>query len=426
MPISIAFTHICLGGLLAAYLVERIATGATPSLPRSPFHHILLAYIIVTVALAPFATDVRIGIISLTNLADIGIFFLLYLALNEKQHIVRSISILMFSCTLCAVYGIIQHYLEVDLFRFGHPISFLKHLNDDLTAPVRIAGFSSYMTFAGQLSMALPLLAAQTLCATNQRSRMYWLSALSICGIALTWTYTRSAWLGALFALIVIGFLQKGRRVFVPVFFLFLAFAGLVFAQQHREKQREEQVEQYHQNWNEETSSGIKSLPEDIAAPTSARLASIFSTKENQERIYTWISTLRMFRDHLFTGIGHGNYSTVCVAYRVPYGDFPFTSRAHAHNNLLQAAVVGGLPLLTSVIFMWVILFRSLAQTYQKNRHTDSDAHAITLGVLGSATAFFIQGMFENNFGDSEVIAMLWLLVACALRLGELAASELS
>ncbi|GAK52823.1 O-antigen polymerase [Candidatus Moduliflexus flocculans] len=421
VPLSIAFTDICLGVLLATYVFEMMATRTIAFPFRAPFHRALLTYIIVTIALAPFAVNMRLGFTSLTNLADIGIFFLLSLAFQEKPQIKRAILILMVSITLCAGYGIIQHYLEVDLFRLNRPISFLKHLNDDLKAPVRIAGFSSYMTFAGQLGMALPVVAAQALCAANRRSRIRWLLAFFINGIALVWTYTRSAWLGALVALIVIGFLKKGKQVFIPVVFLFMIFAGLVFVQQHREKLREEQVERYRQNWTEETSSGAKNLPNEIVAstpPTSRfadRVASIFSTKENQERIYTWISSLKMFRDHLLTGIGHGNYSTVCQTYRIPYGDFPFTSRAHAHNNLLQAAVVGGLPLLICAVYLWSVLFRSLYRAYQENKRAETGMQAVALGVFGSAIAFFVQGMFEYNFGDSEVIVMLWLLVVCAL-----------
>lgn len=432
MPVSIAFTHICFGLLLATYLMEVLLNG-TIALPfRSSFHRALMIYVVVTIALTPFAVNPRISVISLTNLADIGIFFLLYLALREKQQIQRALTILMFSITICAVYGIIQHFLEVDLFRFSHPIRFLKHLNDDLNAPVRIAGFSSYMTFAGQLGMALPVLAAYTLCARTLSARSRWLFALLISGTALIWTYTRSAWLGALVALIVIGFLKKGTRVFLPVFLLFLVFAGMVFAQQHREKQREEQVAHYRQEWTEETSSGANILPEHSATemPPPSRLldrfASIFSTQENQERLYTWISSLRMVKDHPFTGIGHGNYLFICDQYRTPYQNFTFTSRAHAHNILLQAAVVGGIPLLVCFVYVWGVLFHSLYRAYRENTEADAEVQAITLGAFGSAIAFFIQGMFEHNFGDSEVVAMLWLLTACALRLRDLAVSKFS
>lgn len=432
MPVSIAFTHICLGLLLATYLVEVCLKGAI-SLPfRSSFQRALLIYVIVTIALTPFAVNPKISVISLTNLADIGIFFLLSLALREKQQIQRALIILMLSITICAMYGIIQHFLEVDLFRFSRPISFLKHLNDDLKAPVRIAGFSSYMTFAGQLGMALPVLAAYTLCARTLSARSRWLAALFMNSAALIWTYTRSAWLGALVALLVIGFLHKGKRVFFPVCLLFLVFAGMVFAQQQREKQREEQVVRYQQEWTEETSSGVNILPEHSAAETSPpsrlidRFTSIFSTKENQERLYTWISSLKMVKDHPFTGIGHGNYTLICDQYRTPYQHFTFTSRAHAHNNLLQTAVVGGIPLLLCFIYAWGVLFSSLYRAYRENAEADAELQAITLGVFGAAIAFFIQGMFEHNFGDSEVIAMLWLLTASALRLRDLAISKFS
>jgi hypothetical protein len=47
----------------------------------------------------------------------------------------------------------------------------------------------------------------------------------------------------------------------------------------------------------------------------------------------------------------------------------------------------------------------------------------LALGFFGAIIAFFIQGFFDYNFGDSESAMMMWLIVALSLKLQALAVS---
>jgi O-antigen ligase len=148
------------------------------------------------------------------------------------------------------------------------------------------------------------------------------------------------------------------------------------------------------------------------------RSLSVFRGKENRERLYTWHSTLYMIKDSPLCGIGKGNYSDLVSQYRnhPAYRDFDFSSKAHAHNNILQVAVESGIPSLLAFLWFWGILFRTLYRNARKHTHSPA-MHILCLGALGTLCAFFVQGFFEFNFGDDEVVMMMWLFAALSLKL---------
>ena len=429
IPLSIAFLGICLGALLLSYLIEIMITRRV-SWPQTPLNKPLLTFILLTMLLTPFAVDPGKSFSKLTNLIDVAVFFLLYMAITERPQILKYTGTLLLSMSIGSLYGVLQHYLEIDLFRLSQPISFLKHINNDLSAPVRISGFSSYMTFGGQLAMFLPFIFAYILYSNERRTKIIWSTAFIINGAALIWTYTRSAWVGSAVAIVILGYAAKGKG-FWKQLVLALLIVGIGFVLQHSLDYRSFRPKTLKAAKADESSSP----PQTNSAPSglisqmrdsefAKRLVSIFQTENNLERLYTWQSSFYMVADHPLTGIGHGNYSKTCQAYRTRYGDFEFTSSAHAHNAMLQVAVIGGIPLLGAFLWLWVTLFRSSYQLYRRTLAGGSQSRALTLGTFGALLAFFVHGIFEHNFGDSEVLIMLWLLYALSLTIGQRSVSE--
>lgn len=388
LPCSIAISQTGLGLLSLCYLVES-ALRRRFAFPRLAINPPLLGYLAVMALTTLFAVDVGRSIKSSEDIFVVVVVYLLYVDVTNLTRLHKLIKLLALIVTLAAVYGGIQHFLEIDLFRLSRPISFLKHVNNDLTAPVRVPGFfSSYMTFSGQLAMMIPILTALLFAGRTRLKQLLWGLALGLVGLALLWTYTRSAWVGAAGALALMGYL-RGRRVRIVLLIALLVLAALVMMQ-----------------------------PE-----LAARLVSIVNAEQNLERLYTWESTLAMIRDHLWTGIGKGNYRQLAPAYRAEYA-LEFTSRAHAHNNILQVAVEGGIVALLCFLWLWVVIFRELYRAYRRIPESRPRCKWLALGCLGAAAAFFGQGVFEWNFGDSESAMMLWALVAFALKLDALAADR--
>ena len=116
---------------------------------------------------------------------------------------------------------------------------------------------------------------------------------------------------------------------------------------------------------------------------------------------------------HLVTGgcgfVGRNMVQRLYVEYR---GSDPLAGpdgvvhiNPHLHNNLLQIAAERGLPALAIWLWFIVALARDLLKRFSAGQYR-------TLAASGLATvmALLIAGLFEYNFGDSEVL-MLFLII---------------
>lgn len=383
LPISIAAMQAALALFGLAYVVEAALTKSF-RFPATPINRPLFTYIAVTIVVSFFSLSFLKNVNEFRSICvKIAAFYLVTLFLQERAQVKRCVKLLLLGVSVAAVYGVMQYYLEVELLRPGKPLILLRHVENDSNLPVRINGFNSYMTFSEQLAMTLLILLALWFAVKTTSQR----AILSIVGLliffALLWTYTRSAWVGAACGLLLFGYLRA--RKFVIVLLPLLAL-GL--------------------------------LNPDL----QDRLFSIFQAEENLERLYTWESTLRIIRDHPLVGIGKGgNFSKVIGAYRESrYPGFDFTSRAHAHNNILQVTAEGGVLSLLSFLWLWAVMFHALYRAYRQIPATQPLFEWLALGCLCAIVAFFVQGFFEHNWSDAESVTMMWFILALALKLPSL------
>lgn len=391
LPCSVAFSQICLTLLALAYLIE-VALTRNFHIPPTPVNSPLAAFFVVSLVTALFSTNVSKSTRNVVaDFVLVSVFFLCYIEIKDISQLKKLTGLLGLYVTLVSLYGVMQHFWEVDVFRLSGPIGFLKHVNDDLTAPVRVSGFSSYMTFSGQLAMAIPIIFALFLSTKALSRKIFWGISLVLTLLVLLWTYTRSAWIGTICAFIPFGYLRK-KTTFIVLLLAGILLVSLTILQ-----------------------------PDILDRSLIARSLSAFSTKENMERVYTWKSTLSMIRDHLLTGIGKGNYSRFAREYRrKEYPDFEFSSYAHAHNNILQVTVTGGIFTLCCFLWLWAVIFTQGYRSYQQASRENPVLRTLSLGFLGAIIAFFVQGLFECNFGDAESVMMMWVVVAFSLKLQHL------
>src|SRR5439155_138049 len=79
-------------------------------------------------------------------------------------------------------------------------------------------------------------------------------------------------------------------------------------------------------------------------------------------------------------------------------------STSHLHNTPLQIVVERGVPGLAAWIAIWVAFFAASARTLSRIPAGDEDARALVLGSMAAIAAFLVAGLFEYNFGDTEVL----------------------
>jgi len=241
----------------------------------------------------------------------------------------------------------------------------------DLSHRIR-ASFSHYMTFSGVLLVADCLLLAQLACgrATGLRGSAWgwagrWGALLAI-NAALVGSYTRSAWVGLAVALVLLILVRA------PKWLLALPVAALLFALL-------------------------------APAPVLDRALSIADLNDpsNRDRLAMVRSGAAMIADRPLVGVGPEMVDVLYPRYRVESAvrdEVP-----HLHDSFLQIAAERGLPALAAFL---AILGISLAGAWRRLRREggcDGPRADLHLGALLAVVAFSVAGLFEHNWGDTEV-----------------------
>ena len=232
--------------------------------------------------------------------------------------------------------------------------------------------FSIYMTLAGVLTQVLVATLPRLARAGRERA---WVTPLWLFGVvALGLTYVRGAWLG--FAVGAVGCaLGLRRRGLVLAALAVVVVAALV-----------------------------------VEPGVLKRLRTIgdLSNDTARDRLAMLDTGLRLVRAHPITGVGPGQIKQLYPQWAPP--EALRRSTSHLHDTPLQIAAERGVPGLAAWLAIWVAFFGASARTLTRLPREDEDARALVLGPMAAIAAFLVAGLFEYNFGDTEV-----LLVAVAL-----------
>jgi O-antigen ligase len=247
----------------------------------------------------------------------------------------------------------------------------------------RITGLSGgWMTFSGVTMIALVMLAAYTVA---YGVRNWWTAALSVILVAsLYLSYTRNAWVGAVVGVTVVFALRRPRSILVV-----LAVVAALY----------------------------------LAAPSTVgrRLSAAWNAEDTttRGRLELVSTSLRLIRDHPWFGVGPKTVNTEALRYRGT-SEFPDWLYQHMHNNFLQLAAERGLPGLAFWLWFMIALAAEARRVLRSvpspaKEWIDRDALVASASALGAWTALMVSGLFEYNFGDSEVLT-LFLFVMSAPR----------
>jgi hypothetical protein len=233
------------------------------------------------------------------------------------------------------------------------------------------AFYSIYMTLAGVLNVTLlatlPLLLPRAL---PRWAPLAWLVALA--GFALT--YVRGAWLGFAAGVMTLVASRRRHRVALLAGLAVLAVV-LLFLPGVRARAR--------------------SIA-DAADPTSS------------ERVHMWKSGLAIARDHPMTGVGPGQVKRIYSQYAAP--EVVHKHRGHLHNTAIQILVERGIFGLAAWLWLFVAFFVRAARVTR--RAGEPRDHALLTGAVAAIAGFLVAGLFEYNFGDTEVLLVALFVTA--------------
>lgn len=362
-PFTIAGAHISLALAVVALLLDPAARAkAGELLRRDPLMPPVYAWCVVSILAAAFALDPGASFGKLKKLALLPLL-LVAAQPTVRRHLRPVLGALLASAALVAVWGLVVHVAH----------------GGGLEARLRgISGF--YMTVAGIL-MIVGLLAMAELVAAlkdpHPRRVTFLVGVCLLVAVALAATYTRGSWVG--FAAGALWLLRRRRAVLAG---LALAVV-LLFA---------------------------------LGPPEARdRLGSVFdpSHPRNVERVLIWKHGLGLVQERPLTGLGlvipedHMREEIV-----TPQGTFHVHS--HMHNAYLQVAVSMGIPAL--LVFAWLLvaffrLGRRAPGGWIRNLWEEGLVNAYPAIIIALA----VNGLFEWNFGDSEVLGLFYFISGCVL-----------
>ena len=129
------------------------------------------------------------------------------------------------------------------------------------------------------------------------------------------------------------------------------------------------------------------------------------------DRYYMWQAGVDMIREKPVFGQGPGMILQVYPDYRWPQAPNP--RAPHLHDNALQIAAERGLPCLAW--WLWLVA-AALGDAYREARKGLFGPGWAAAASMAVVVAVMAAGLFEYNFGDSEVL--MFTLLAMALPYG--------
>jgi O-Antigen ligase len=123
-----------------------------------------------------------------------------------------------------------------------------------------------------------------------------------------------------------------------------------------------------------------------------------------------WRAGLSMVAEHPLLGVGPGEVRTWYQHYRRP--EAIRQSTGHLHNSPIQVAAERGLPALGAWLWFWIVFFREGWRILGRVGRESSGRRALVCASLAGVVGFLVAGLFEHNFGDAEVVMVVYALMA--------------
>ena len=379
LALSISVSQIALGALAVWVLVARRA-GRIPPL-RAPLLMPIAAFAGWSLV-AALASEWPLESLSESrHLLNLAALFVLVNALPDAATARRFATWLLIAVTGTAVLAIVQ-VAACPGPEATAPASAL--IGKFLRKCARARGFYSiYMTLGGVLAM--------TATATLPRlvrvpAQAWWLGPAWIVGLAaLGLTQVRGAWIGfAAGALAAVAGL--GRRGLIAAAALFVLVPALVLGL-----------------------PGVGARFRTIGDPAN---------ETTRDRLAMLEAGRRLVGEDPLTGVGPGLLKRVYARVAPPQALRRSTS--HLHNTPLQIVAERGVVGLVAWLAIFAaFLVRGIAILRRLPRDAAGD-RALVLGSVAALVAFLVGGLFEYNFGDTEVllVAMALMALPFALRAG--------
>jgi O-antigen ligase len=370
-PWSIAGAQSMIALGLLAWMAKMLLSGRV-SLARTPLNLPILLYaaaLVVAVILSPFKMH------SLSAFKEewlLLIFFLIVNNVKEEGQVEKLLTILIGVSTLVGLYAVWQHYSGMDLYRGAS-------LEPRGSVFLSLGFFSHHLTLGGYLMLTF-LLALVLLLRAGRSGlpRIIGICAPIVLGLALVFSYARSAWLGAVMGILAFGLLKGGK-------FALLMMLGIC----------------------------VLALLIYVIEPTSwdrVREINLSKDKPESTRIRLWQTSVAMIKKSPIWGVGLGGWGVLFDQYKV---EGVYAATCHPHNDYLNVAVNTGLLGLLAYLSIWAAFLYSTVRSLREGTGSRL-SRSVQMGAVAAIVAFLFAGLLQCYYTDAEVNMLMMFILGLA------------
>lgn len=351
--LSIAAGYILFSLLLIVWIVSLLRGSRIPALPG--YFKYFLVFIFFSFISTLFAINPKN---SLKDNKEFFIFLLIPLVLaviDSVKKLKLSLIAVLASACVSALIGI-----------------FTALKTGGVSLDYRLRGLTSHwMTYAGLLMLTFIFFFVFSFYEKDKKNKISLAVSLLFILAAILLSLTRSAWVGIFVAIgiFIVYFRPKILYAAIPAVIILGLF-----------------------------------LPSSV----KSRLVSIFDLHNatNRDRVYMVRVGLAIAADYPLTGVGPNNIGQVYDRYKPAEAQL---SNPHLHNNFLQVLAERGILGLIAFLLALIAIFVGLIKGIRRSAGL---LKQVFLSVFFMFTGFLTAGLFEYNFGDSEIKFLLFFFLA--------------
>lgn len=328
----------------------------------------LVLYSVALIVSTAFSSDPAHSSRHLREILSLATLVAALALVRGEREVRRIFDLLIFSTVLVAIYGIVQYYFTA----YGE-------LYNRIPGP-----FSHTMTLSGVLVIGDFLLLARMAIGDGWRRPWSW-AGLVLINWCLMLSLTRGAWVAAVFTVTAL-LLIRGRRFLrlygaVLLMIMLFAFFG--------------------------PDAGFE------------RLRSIGDLRDvsTYDRLCMVDAARYMISERPLFGIGPGMVKERYPIYRHPTA--PRYTVPHLHNSFLELAAERGLVSLLAYLALMVTSGVAAFRGYRREGGPDGPRADLYLGAMLVLISFNLNGLFEDNWRDTEIQRLVLFLLAVPYALGE-------
>ncbi|MDP2210380.1 MAG: O-antigen ligase family protein [Candidatus Aquicultor sp.] len=367
-PVPIDAVTICTALVIISYAIHNLGTrDRRPSVPYAWAFLAFLVFSAISAVVAPSTVDSAAVIIRF-----IGYFALVYAvgySVKSREALTWILVLMIVAGAITGLYGIYQYAYAPQTAKIG-----LYDLTDEVAARVG-STFENPNFYAEYLVLMVPLGLALVLGSRGLFRRFVMGGATLLLFAALILTYTRGSWMATGIGVILMSLLTNAWLVWVWIGLFAVAFTA---------------------------TPGVAS-----------RLASITNITGGTAgfRMKLWRIAAGIIGEHMWIGIGIGNYYDVFTEYIFRHPELSVGWVIYgAHNSYLTFwAETGIFGILSFVAIILISIKYSLylSRAKAKDKYLSWINSAIVAGVIG----FAINSLTSNSFHHPQGAVFFWLLL---------------